>query len=79
MNMYSYYNHTEAISARLAPGLKERIDFECAQYSGMNRNKFLNQAAEMLLALRQEYRCGNLRIEDLPSSIRRYSYLISSC
>lgn len=79
MIMYSYNNHTEAISARLAPGLKERIDFECAQYSGMNRNKFLNQAAELLLALRQEYRCGNLRVEDLPSSIRRYSHLISSC
>lgn len=79
MTMYSYYNHTEAISARLAPGLKDRIDFECAQYSGMNRNKFLNQAAEMLLALRQEYRCGNLDIKDLPSSIRRYAYLISSC
>ena len=42
MTMYSYYNHTEAISARLAPGLKDRIDFECAQYDGMNRNKFLN-------------------------------------
>lgn len=79
MTMYSYYNHTQAISARLAPGLKDRIDFECAQYSGMNRNKFLNQAAELLLALRQEYRCGNLNIQDLPSSIRRYAYLISSC
>jgi hypothetical protein len=45
----------------------------------MNRNKFLNQAAELLLALRQEYRCGNLKTEDLPSSIRRYFYLISSC
>jgi hypothetical protein len=77
--MYSYNNNTEAISARLAPGLKDRIDFECAQYSGMNRNKFLNQAAEMLLALRQEYRCGHLKTEDLPSSIRRYAYLISSC
>jgi hypothetical protein len=79
MTMYSYYNHTEAISARLAPGLKDRIDFECSQYDGMNRNKFLNQAAELLLALRQEYRCGNLKTEDLPSSIRRYFYLISSC
>lgn len=76
--MYSYNNKTEAISARLAPGLKGRIDFECAQYNGMSRNKFLNQASEMLLALRQEYRCGNLKIEDLPSSIRRYSYLITS-
>lgn len=77
--MYSYYNHTEAISARLAPGLKGRIDFECAQHSGMNRNKFLNQAAELLLSLRQEYRCGNLKVEELPLSIRRYEYLISSC
>ena len=76
--MYSYNNKTEAISARLAPSLKSRIDFEYAQYHSMNRNKFLNQAAEMLLALRQEYRCGNLKIEDLPSSIRRYSYLITS-
>lgn len=77
--MYSYNNKTEAISARLSPGLKGRIDFECTQYDRMNRNKFLNQAAEMLLTLRQEYRCGNLKIEDLPSSIRRYAYLISSC
>ena len=77
--MYSYYNKTKAISARLSPGLKSRIDFECSQYRGMNRNKFLNQASEMLLTLRQEYRCGNLKIEDLPPSIRRYSYLISSC
>lgn len=77
--MYSYYNHTEAISARLAPGLKERIDFECQQYRGMNRNKFLNQSAELLLALRQEYRCGNLKFEDLPSVIRRYIHLIQSC
>ena len=79
MTMYSWNNHTEAISARLSPGLKERIDFECAQYRGMNRNKFLNQSAELLLALRQEYRCGNLKYEDLPSAIRRYSHLISSC
>lgn len=73
--MYSYNNKTEAISARLAPGLKGRIDFECQQYRGMNRNKFLNQAAELLLTLRQEYRCGNFNLEDLPSSIRRYNYL----
>lgn len=77
--MYSYYNHTEAISARLAPGLKERIDFECSKYRGMNRNRFLNDAAELLLTLRQECRCGNLNVEDLPSAIRRYAHLISSC
>lgn len=76
--MYSFNNHTEAISARLALGLKGRIDFECSQYRGMNRNKFINQAAEMLLTLRQEYRCGNFKTEDLPPSIRRYAHLISS-
>lgn len=74
--MYSYNNHTEAISARLAPGLKERIDFECSQYDGMNRNKFLNQAAEMLLELRHEYRCGNLRKEEMPPALQRFSWLI---
>lgn len=74
--MYSYNNHTEAISARLAPGLKERIDFECQQYYGMNRNKFINQAAEMLLQLRHEYRCGNLRMDELPPALQRLSWLI---
>lgn len=74
--MYSRNNHTEAISTRLAPGLKERIDFECAQYDGWNRNKFLNMSAELLLNLRQEVRCGNLDPETLPSSIRRYRYLL---
>ena len=74
--MYSWNNHTEAISARLAPGLKDRIDFECAQYRDWNRNKFLNMAAELLLNLRQEVRCGNLDPNTLPSSIRRYSHLL---
>lgn len=73
--MYSSNNTTEAISARLAPGLKGRIDFECQQYRGMNRNKFINNAAELLLALRQETRCGNLDEDDLPPALRRYSYL----
>lgn len=77
--MYSYYNKTEAISARLAPGLKERIDFECQQFHGMNRNKFLNEAAEFLLQLRYEARNGNLNLEELPSVIKRYSHLINSC
>lgn len=74
--MYSYNNKTEAISARLAPGLKERIDFECQQYPGMNRNRFLNDAAHMLLELRHEYRCGNLDMDSLPSALRRFSRLI---
>lgn len=75
--MYSYNNKTEAISARLAPGLKGRIDFECAQYRGWNRNKFINCAAGMLLDLRQEVRCGNLNPDDLPSCMRRYAFLLT--
>lgn len=70
--MYSYNNKTEAISARLAPGLKGRIDFECAQYRGWNRNKFINCAAGMLLDLRQDLRCGNLRLDELPPCMRRF-------
>ncbi len=75
--MYSYNNKTEAISARLAPGLKGRIDFECAQYRKWNRNKFINVAAGMLLDLRQEVRCGNLSLSDLPPVMRRFSYLLT--
>lgn len=74
--MYSYNNKTEAISARLAPGLKERIDFECQQYRGMNRNKFLNYAAILLLDLRFELRAGNITIEDLPKVLQNRFYLI---
>lgn len=74
--MYSYNNKTEAISARLAPGLKERIDFECQQFYGMNRNKFLNEAAEFLLQLRYEVRNGNLILEELPKPLRRYMHLL---
>lgn len=70
--MYSPNNKTEAISARLAPGLKERIDFECAQYKKWNRNKFINYASEMLLELRHDLRCGNLSLADLPPRMRRY-------
>lgn len=73
--MYSYNNHTEAISARLAPGLKERIDFECQQYEGMNRNRFINDACMLLLDLRHENRCGNFNLEDLPSLFKRYLHL----
>lgn len=74
--MYSYNNKTEAISARLAPGLKERIDFECEQYAGMNRNKFLNYAAMFLLDIRHELRAGNITYEDLPQVIKNRGYLI---
>ena len=70
--MYSYNNKTEAISARLAPGLKDRIDFECQQYRRMNRNKSLNYAAEFYLELRHEYHCGNVKKEDLPIFMRRW-------
>ena len=73
--MYSYNNHTEAISARLAPGLKERIDFECQQYAGMNRNRFINDACQLLLDLRHENRCGNFDLECLPSLFKRYRHL----
>lgn len=75
--MYSPNNKTEAISARLAPGLKERIDFECSQLQKWNRNKFINCAAGMLLDLRQEVRCGNLNLADLPPVMRRFSYLLT--
>lgn len=73
--MYSYNNHTEAISARLTPGLKERIDFECQQYKGMNRNRFINDACQLLLDLRHEKRCGNFDPDCLPSLFKRYWYL----
>lgn len=74
--MYSYNNKTEAISARLAPGLKERIDFECQQYAGWNRNKFLNYAAMFLLDLRHELRAGNIKFEDLPRVLQNRSRII---
>ena len=74
--MYSYNNKTEAISARLAPGLKERIDFECQQYPGWNRNKFLNLAAMLLLDLRFELRAGNITYDQLPKVIQNHSYLL---
>lgn len=73
--MYSYNHHTEAISARLAPGLKDRIDFECQQYDGMNRNRFINDACQLLLDLRHENRCGNFDLERLPSLFKRYRHL----
>lgn len=69
--MYSLFNHTKAISARLAPGLTERIDFSCQQYPGMNRNKFLNYSAEFLLQVVLEINAGNLNEEVLPLSLRR--------
>lgn len=70
--MYSWNNHTEAISARLAPGLKERIDFECQQHRGTNRNRFLNDSASMLLEYIHEVRSGNIDYDSLPSVIKRY-------
>lgn len=75
--MYSRNNTTKPISARLAPGLTERIDFECAQSGKWNRNKFLNMAAELLLTLRYESRCGNLDPGELPPALRRYSNLFT--
>lgn len=74
--MYSYNNHTEAISCRLAPGLKGRIDFECQQYEGMNRNKFINHACELVLLMRQSIRNGNMNPEDLPGVLRRYRWIL---
>ena len=70
--MYSYNNRIEAISARLAPGLKDRIDFCCQQYRRMNRNKFLNDAAMLLLDVIHEVECGNVTQEELPEPLRRY-------
>ena len=69
--MYSYNNKTEAISARLAHGLKDRIDFECAQHKRMNRNKFLNIASQLLLDTIHEVRCGNCSRYDLPEQFQR--------
>lgn len=74
--MYSWNNHTEAISARLAPGLKGRIDFHCQQRGRGNRNRFLNDAAEFLLTLRHEKECGNLKYEDCPNVIKQYWHLL---
>lgn len=73
---YSLNNPTKAISARLAPGLTERIDYECQQSGKWNRNKFLNIAAELLLQMRHEVRCGNLPYDELPEALRRYDYLL---
>lgn len=74
--MYSYNNHTEAISCRLAPGLKARIDFECQQHSGSNRNRFINDACQLLLTIRNEIRCGNMGMEELPGVLMRYRHLL---
>lgn len=69
--MYSWDNKTEAISARLAPGLKDRIDFECQQHRGWNRNRFINNSCSMLLDLIYEVRCGNIKLDELPPVLRR--------
>lgn len=70
--MYSYDKRTEAISARLAPGLKDRIDFEAASYRGMNRNRFINEACMLYLELRNEVRCGNLPVDKINLPFRRF-------
>lgn len=69
--MYSWNNKTEAISARLAPGLKDRIDFECQQHRGWNRNRFINNSCSAMLQIIYEVRCGNIKFEDLPPVLRR--------
>lgn len=73
MTMYRYGEPTKAISARIKPGLVERIDFSCAQYYDMNRNKFLNYSAEFLLQVIQELNAGNLKEDVLPTSLRRFT------
>lgn len=75
---YSYNNNTEAISARLAPGLKDRIDFDCQQRYGWTRNKFINYACMLVLDLRHEVQCGNIKKEDLPAALQNAWYLIGS-
>lgn len=70
--MYSWNNHTEAISARLAPGLKGRIDFHCQQHAGKNRNRFLNEAAEFMLEVQHDIECGNVDRNSLPKNWRRF-------
>lgn len=70
--MYSPNNKTKAISARMAPGLTERIDFECAQHPYfITRNRFLNDAAGLLLDIIHEVRVGNASQKDLPPSLQR--------
>lgn len=75
--MYSSNNNTEAISVRLAPGLKGRIDFDCQQRRGWNRNKFINYACMFALDLLHEIDCGNINKEDLPPSILQHLYWLS--
>lgn len=86
--MYSPNNHTKAISARLAAGLTERIDFERQQstpahpeWGGTrwNRNYFLNCAAELLLMLRHSIRCGNLARNpaEWPPALRPYAWMLT--
>lgn len=84
--MYSPNNHTKAISARLAAGLTERIDYECEIANlgkhtewgdaKWNRNRFINEAAELLLHLRYSMRCGNLSINDVPAAMRPYLWML---
>lgn len=76
MKMYSWNNPTEAISVRMAPGLKDRITFECQASGKMNRNKFINKACTFILDLRHEIRCGNLKWEKLPPFFQAHPGLL---
>lgn len=77
MKMYSWNNHTEAISVRMSPGLKDRITFECQVSGKMNRNKFINKACALLLDLRHEIRCGNIKLEELPPIFQAWAYTLN--
>lgn len=86
--MYSPNDTTKPISARMAPGLTERIDYEC-ECSALranfkwgarrwNRNQFLNCAAELLLLLRHDYRAGNMPpVSDWPSGLKSYAWMVT--
>lgn len=70
--MYSWNNKTEAISARLAPGLKERIDYHCQHHKGKNRNRFLNDSVQFMLEAINDIQCGNVNKKDLPGNWQRF-------
>ena len=78
MGKYSYNNNTEAISCRLAPGLKDRIDFDCQQRMGWTRNKFINYACMVALDIRHEVQCGNVKLDELPEALQKAWYLFCS-
>lgn len=76
MGIYSRDKKTEAISVRMAPGLKDRVTFECEHSGKWNRNRFINLATMLLLDLRQEVRCGNINIDELPGTMGRFCTLL---